>query len=182
MILRRTVTWTSQVLFELVAKKNWSTIGSENLLLGGSGTSRTRVTGKSMHSFQPCSKPAVPFARLRCTLLLLVFNFCICTFSWWSKNTYRVVSANFSRRKIGHAHDNSRDSEDVAGASEPSVHAHFIFLFENGQGNQSFFYPWPKYSWNESTTRSADGRLTRHRQGVSVRPPAALRKVLFSIA
>ena len=30
--------------------------------------------------------------------------------------TYRVVSANFSQRKIGHAHDNSADSESVAGA------------------------------------------------------------------
>ena len=45
-----------------------------------------------------------------------------------------------------------------------------------------FFYPWPKYSWNESTTSSADGRLTRHGQGVSVRPPVALRKVWFITA
>ena len=50
--------------------------------------------------------------------------------------TYPVGSANFSRRKIGHAHD---DSENVAGAREPSVHAHVIFRFEHGQGNQSFF-------------------------------------------
>ena len=55
---------------------------------------------------------------------------------WFS---YRVGSANFSRRKIGHAHDNSADSENVAGAREPSVDAHFIFHLENGQGNQSFF-------------------------------------------
>ena len=40
---------------------------------------------------------------------------------------------------MGHAHDNSADSEYVAGAREPSVNAHFIFRFENGQGNQSFF-------------------------------------------
>ena len=46
---------------------------------------------------------------------------------------------NFSRRKLGHAHDNSADSENFAGAREPSVHAHFIFRFENGQGNQSLF-------------------------------------------
>ena len=46
---------------------------------------------------------------------------------------------NFSRRKQGHAHDNSADSENVAGAREPSVHAHFIFCFENCQGNQSLF-------------------------------------------
>ena len=52
--------------------------------------------------------------------------------------SYRVGSANFSRRKIGHAHNNSADSENAAGAREPSVHAHFIFRFENGQGNQSF--------------------------------------------
>ena len=38
-----------------------------------------------------------------------------------------------------HAHDNSADSENVAGACEPNVHAHFIFRFENGQGNQGFF-------------------------------------------
>ena len=52
---------------------------------------------------------------------------------------YRVGSVNFSRRKLGHAHDNSADSENVAGAHEPSVHAHFIFRFENGQENQSLF-------------------------------------------
>ena len=46
---------------------------------------------------------------------------------------------NFSRRKLGHAHDNSANSENFAGAREPSVHAHFIFRFENGQGNQSLF-------------------------------------------
>ena len=45
----------------------------------------------------------------------------------------------FSRRKRGHAHDNSADSENVAGAREPNVHAHFIFHFEEGQENQSFF-------------------------------------------
>ena len=52
---------------------------------------------------------------------------------------YRVSSVNFSRRKLGHAHDNSADSENVAGARKPSVHAYFIFRFENGQGNQSLF-------------------------------------------
>ena len=55
------------------------------------------------------------------------------------KNPYRVGSANFSQQKIGHAHDNSADSENVAGAPRPNVHAHFIFRFENGPGNQSFF-------------------------------------------
>ena len=53
--------------------------------------------------------------------------------------TYRVGSANFLQRKIGHAHDNSADSENVAGAPQQSVHAHLTFRFENGQGNQSFF-------------------------------------------
>ena len=52
---------------------------------------------------------------------------------------YRVGSVNFSRRKLGHAHDNSVDSENVAGVREPSVHSHFIFRFENCQGNQSLF-------------------------------------------
>ena len=74
------------------------------------------------------------------------------------------------------SNNNSADSENVAGAREPSVHTHFILRFENGQENQSFFSTHnQKYSWNESTTSSADGRLTRHRQGVSTRPPAALR-------
>ena len=54
-------------------------------------------------------------------------------------NSYRVGSANFSQRKIGHAHDNSANSENVAGAPQRSVHVHFIFCFENGRGNQSFF-------------------------------------------
>ena len=61
----------------------------------------------------------------------------------WAKrnanDTYRVGSANFSQRKIGHGHDTSADSEDVAGVSQRSVHSHFIFRFENGPGNQSFF-------------------------------------------
>ena len=42
--------------------------------------------------------------------------------------TYRVGSVNFSWRKIGHVHDNSADSESGAGAREPNVHAHFIFV------------------------------------------------------
>ena len=54
-------------------------------------------------------------------------------------DTYRVASANFSQRKIGYAHDNSADSKNVAGAPQPNVHAHFIFRFESGPGNQSFF-------------------------------------------
>ena len=40
---------------------------------------------------------------------------------------------------MGHAHDNFADSENVAGAPQRSVHAHFIFRFENDPGNQSFF-------------------------------------------
>ena len=52
-----------------------------------------------------------------------------------TQSAYRVGSANFSQRKIGHAHDNSANSENVAGAREPSVHAHFIFRFKNGQAN-----------------------------------------------
>ena len=61
------------------------------------------------------------------------------TFDMFLKFSYRVGSANFSRRKIGHAHDNSADSENVAGARGPSVHAHFIFRFKTGQGNQTIF-------------------------------------------
>ena len=73
MILRQHVTWTGQVLLELVAKQKWMTIGSEYLpyASGSSGTSRSRVTGYSMYSFQPNSKllldnfaaPAVPHHR-----------------------------------------------------------------------------------------------------------------------
>ena len=54
------------------------------------------------------------------------------------EDSYRVGSANFSRQKIGHAHDNFADSENVAGAREPNVRAQFFFRFENRQGNQSF--------------------------------------------
>ena len=53
MILGRPVTWTGQVLFELVAKQKWSTVGSEYLLSGSSGTSKNRVTGYLLYSFQP---------------------------------------------------------------------------------------------------------------------------------
>ena len=55
------------------------------------------------------------------------------------QHSYQVGSANFSQRKIWHAHDNSADSENVAGAPRRSVHAQFIFRLENGPGNQSFF-------------------------------------------
>ena len=63
-----------------------------------------------------------------------------------SPPSYRVGSVNFSRRKLGHAHDNSADSENVPGAREPSVHAHFIFRFEKGQGNQSLFSTHDQYT------------------------------------
>ena len=56
-----------------------------------------------------------------------------------SAGAYRVGSANFSQRKIGHVHDNSADSGNVAGVPQRSVHAHFIFRFEKGLGNQSCF-------------------------------------------
>ena len=59
---------------------------------------------------------------------------------WQISTTYRVGSVNFSQRKIGQAHHSSADSENVAGARETNVHAHFNFGFENGQGNQSFFF------------------------------------------
>ena len=40
---------------------------------------------------------------------------------------------------MGHAHDKSADSENVAGVREQRVHRHFIFRFKNSQGNQSIF-------------------------------------------
>ena len=39
-------------------------------------------------------------------------------------------------------------NENVAGAREPSVHAHFIFRFEKGRGNQSFFLSMTKIQLN----------------------------------
>ena len=51
---------------------------------------------------------------------------------------------NFWRRKRGHAHDNSADSENVAGAREPSVHAHFIFRFETVREIRAYFLPMTK--------------------------------------
>ena len=49
---------------------------------------------------------------------------------------YRVESANFSRRRIGHAHGNSTDSENVAGVREPNVHAYFIFILKTVRNGQ----------------------------------------------
>ena len=71
-------------------------------------------------------------------------------------HAYRVGPANFSRRKTGHAHDNSADSENLAGAREPNVHVHFIFRFENGQGNQSFFL-----SMNKIQLKRVNPKLSR---------------------
>ena len=59
-------------------------------------------------------------------------------------HTHWVGSVIFSRQKIGHAHDNSADSENVAGAHRPECACAFHFRFENGQGNNSFFISMPK--------------------------------------
>ena len=69
----------------------------------------------------------------------LLYLWCLSCLRYVDSASYRVGSANFSRRQIGHAHDNSADSENVAGAPQPNVHAHFMFRFENGPGNQGFF-------------------------------------------
>ena len=53
--------------------------------------------------------------------------------------TYQVGSANVSLWKIGHANDNSADSENVAGAREPNVHAHFILVSKTVRETRSFF-------------------------------------------
>ena len=114
--------------------------------------------------------------------LSFTFQNMLCNNDHWTLS-YRVGSANFSQRKIGHAHDNSADSENVAGAPPTECARTFHFSFRKRSGkSELFFYPQPKYSWNESTTSSADGQLTRHGQGVSARPPAALRKIWFSTA
>ena len=57
---------------------------------------------------------------------------------------YWVGSANFSRRTIGHAHDNSADSENVAGVREPSVRAHSIFVSKTIGEIRAFFLPLTK--------------------------------------
>ena len=51
---------------------------------------------------------------------------------------------NFSRRKLGHAHDNSADSENVEGAREQSVHAHFIFISKTVREIRAYFLPMNK--------------------------------------
>ena len=97
-----------------------------------------------------------------------------------SSGPYRVGSANFSQRKIGHAHDNFADSEKRCRGSPTDCARAFHFSFRKRSGkSELFFYPRPKYSWNESTTSSAGRRLTRHEQGVSAKPQAALRKSLI---
>ena len=52
-----------------------------------------------------------------------------------------IGSVNFSRRKIGHVHKNSADSENVAGAWEPNVHVHFIFILKSVREIRALFYP-----------------------------------------
>ena len=88
---------------------------------------------------------------------------------------YRVGSVNFSRRKIGHAHDNSADSENVAGAREPNVHAHFIFRFENGQGNQSFF---SIHDRNTAETGQPQAQLTNNWRAMDRACPRGLQRPL----
>ena len=94
--------------------------------------------------------------------------------SHWKQSSYRVGSANFSRRKSGHAHDNSADSKNVAGAREPSVHGHFIFRFENGQGNQSFFLSMTKIQLKrvnrKLSRRTVDAPSTGHFREAFRRP------------
>ena len=53
--------------------------------------------------------------------------------------SYRVGSANFSRWKIWHAHDNSVDSENVAGAREQNVHVHSFFVLKTVREIRPFF-------------------------------------------
>ena len=78
-----------------------------------------------------------------------------------SPSAYQVGSVNFSSRKLVHAHDNSADSENVEGAREPSVHAHFIFRFENGQGNQSLFSTHDQNTAETSQLKRVSHKLSR---------------------
>ena len=53
MTLWQPVIRTGSVEIKLVAKQKWSTIESEYLLSGSSGTQRSWITRYSMYSFQP---------------------------------------------------------------------------------------------------------------------------------
>ena len=79
---------------------------------------------------------------------------------------------------MGPAHDNSADSQNVAGAREPSVHAHFIFRFENGQGNQSFFLSMTKIQLKrvnrKLSRRTVDAPLTGRFRETSSGPEKSL--------
>ena len=81
---------------------------------------------------------------------------------------------NFSRLKLGHTHDNSADSENVAGAREPSVHAHFIFRFENFQGNTAYFLPMTKIQLqrvnHKLSRQTVDAPSTGHFREASTGP------------
>ena len=90
-----------------------------------------------------------------------------------------LAQRTFSRRKKGHVHDKSAYSENVPGAREPNVHMHFIFHFEIGHGNQSSL---SVHDQNTAETSQPQAQPTDDRQGISTRPPAALRKVWFSTA
>ena len=55
--------------------------------------------------------------------------------------SYRVGSVSFLRRKLGHAHDNSAESENVAGArTECACALHFSFRKRSGK-SELIFYP-----------------------------------------
>ena len=100
-----------------------------------------------------------------------------------NKLTYRVGSVSFSRRKIGHAHDNSAASENVAGARKPNVHAHFIFISKTVRGNQSdFFLPMTKIQVKRVSHKLSRRTIDAPSTGCFREPPAALRKVWFRSA
>ena len=80
---------------------------------------------------------------------------------------------NFSRWKIEHAHDNSADFENVAGAHEPNVHTHFIFRFKNGQGNQSFF---SIHAQNTAETSQPPAQLTNDWRAIERACPRGLQR------
>ena len=70
-----------------------------------------------------------------------------------------------------HAHDNSADSENVAGAREPNVHVDFIFCFENGQENQSSF---SIHAQNTAETSQPQALLTDDRRAIDMAIPLGL--------
>ena len=126
--------------------------------------------------------PVVTFSprkieAFNCWKLFIISHSSLCLISSWVSELL-VTEEKACARRLG---DGDENLEDVAGVCEPNVHVRIMFRFEKRTGKWEFLFdPCPKHSWNESTTSLADGWMMRHRHVDSARPPAALRKDLFS--